>query len=179
MRGLADPEHVREQYGDASRLDARVAIYERFSESRESWAEWLLARLALAPGERVLDAGAGSGRLWRECGERVPRGVRVHAVCPGPIRTEWLTRDLTGRPSEQSARAKLSAGSDPEHVARAVEKCLTARASRTVAVPRWWGIARLGSNAAISRVLDVVVAPASSAIVRVARRYGERLGSSS
>lgn len=109
----------------------------------------------------------------------VPRGVRVHAVCPGPIRTEWLTRDLNGRPSEQSARTRLSAGSDPEHVARAVEKCLTARASRTVAVPRWWEITRLGSNAAVSRVLDVVVAPASSAIVRVARRYGKRLGSSS
>ena len=109
----------------------------------------------------------------------VPRGVRVHAVCPGPIRTEWLTRDLNGRPSEQSARTSLSAGSDPEHVARAIEKCLTARTSRTVAVPRWWEIARLGSFAPVSRVLDVVVAPASSAIVRVARRYGKRLGSSS
>ncbi|KJK46840.1 hypothetical protein UK23_22275 [Lentzea aerocolonigenes] len=108
----------------------------------------------------------------------VPRGVRVHAICPGPIRTEWLTRDLNGTPDEHSARTRLSAGSDPELVARAVEKCLTARASRTVAVPRWWEIARLGSFAPVSRVLDVVVAPASSAIVRMARRYGKRLGSS-
>ncbi|MGW4213503.1 SDR family NAD(P)-dependent oxidoreductase [Lentzea sp. NPDC004789] len=109
----------------------------------------------------------------------VPHGVRVHVVCPGPIRTEWLTRDLNGRPAEQSAPRQLSAGSDPEHVARAVEKCLTARISRTVAVPRWWEIARLGSLAPISRVLDAAIAPASTAIVRLARRYGERLGSSS
>jgi SAM-dependent methyltransferase len=75
--GLADPAHVREQYADASRLDARVAIYERFSESRESWPEWLLARLAIAPGERVLDAGAGSGRLWRVDSRPLPAGVRL------------------------------------------------------------------------------------------------------
>lgn len=109
----------------------------------------------------------------------VPRGVRVHVVCPGPIRTEWLARDLNGRPAEQSAPGQLSAGSDPEHVARAVEKCLTARTSRTVAVPRWWEIARLASFAPISRALDVAIAPASTAIVRLARRYGKRLGSPS
>ncbi|WP_218920514.1 SDR family NAD(P)-dependent oxidoreductase [Lentzea guizhouensis] len=109
----------------------------------------------------------------------VPRGVKVHAVCPGPIRTEWLSRDLNGRPTEQAAPHRLSAGSDPEHVARAVERCLTARTSRTVAAPRWWEIARLGSFAPVSRVLDVVVAPASTAIVRLARRYGRHLGSSS
>lgn len=107
----------------------------------------------------------------------VPRGVRVHVVCPGPIRTEWLTRDLNGRPAEQTAPRQLSAGSAPERVARAVEKCLTARTSRTVAVPRWWEIARLGSFAPVSRVLDVAIAPASTAIVRLARRYGKRLGS--
>lgn len=108
----------------------------------------------------------------------VPRGVRVHAVCPGPISTEWLTRDIDGRPSEREAPRRLSAGSDPERVARAVEKCLTARTSRTLAVPRWWAIARLGAFTPVSRVLDVVIAPASTAIVRLARRYGERLGSS-
>jgi NAD(P)-dependent dehydrogenase (short-subunit alcohol dehydrogenase family) len=109
----------------------------------------------------------------------VPRGVRVHVVCPGPIRTEWLTRDLDGRPTEQSAPHRLSAGSHPEHVARAVEKCLTARTSRTVAVPRWWEIARLGAFAPISRLLDVAIAPASTAIVRLVRRYGKRLGTPS
>jgi NAD(P)-dependent dehydrogenase (short-subunit alcohol dehydrogenase family) len=107
----------------------------------------------------------------------VPRGVKVHAVCPGPIRTEWLTRDVNGRPSERVAPRRLSAGSDPEHVARAVERCLTARASRTLAVPRWWTVARLGALAPVSRVLDVAVAPAATAIVRAARRYGRRLSS--
>lgn len=107
----------------------------------------------------------------------VPRGVKVHAVCPGPVRTEWLTRDLSGRPSERSAPHRLSAGADPERVARAVEKCLTARVSRTIAVPRWWGVARLGSVTPISRVLDVAIAPASTAIVRLAKRYGRRLSS--
>ncbi|MEU7479842.1 SDR family oxidoreductase [Lentzea sp. NPDC042327] len=105
----------------------------------------------------------------------VPRGVKVHAVCPGPIRTEWLSRDLNGRPSEQEAPNRLSAGSAPEAVARAVERCLTARTSRTMAAPRWWAVARLGALAPVSRVLDLVVAPASTTIVRAARRYGRHL----
>ncbi|GLY50405.1 hypothetical protein [Lentzea sp. NBRC 102530] len=60
-----------------------------------------------------------------------------------------------------------------------MKKCLTARVSRTVAVPRWWEVARLGSWAPVTRLLDVVVAPASTAIVRLARRYGRSLGSPS
>ncbi|GLY50404.1 SDR family oxidoreductase [Lentzea sp. NBRC 102530] len=34
----------------------------------------------------------------------VPRGVRVHVVCPGPIRTEWLSRELNGRRPSTSHR---------------------------------------------------------------------------
>ncbi len=68
---------MREQYGDASRLDARVAIYERFGSTAQSWQEWLLERMALAPGERVLDLGSGPGRLWRARRARAPDRLRL------------------------------------------------------------------------------------------------------
>jgi len=105
----------------------------------------------------------------------VPRGVRIHAVCPGPMRTEWLTRELRDRPSERSARWRLSAGASPRGVAREVERCLTARISRTVAVPRWWELARFASLSPVARVLDLLLAPASTAVVRYTRKYGRQL----
>jgi SAM-dependent methyltransferase len=69
---LSDAAHVAEQYRDGSRLDARARIYELYDTSPETWMSWLFARLALAPGERVLDLGCGTGNLWRENAARIP-----------------------------------------------------------------------------------------------------------
>ena len=74
---LADPAHVAEQYQDSTRFDARVRIYELFDVSPEPWIRWLFDRLALAPGERVLEIGCGTGNLWRENAARVPEGVAL------------------------------------------------------------------------------------------------------
>ena len=114
---------MREQYGDAGRLDARVAIYERFSTSRESWPEWLLARFALGPGERVLDAGAGSGRLWRESARSLPEGARVVLADLSPA--------MLG---EARARLAGSAASAPGLVAARIERLPLAEASFDVVV---------------------------------------------
>jgi len=69
---LSDAAHVAEQYRDASRFDARVRIYQLYDTSAQSWLTWLFERLALAPGERVLELGCGTGNLWRENAARVP-----------------------------------------------------------------------------------------------------------
>ena len=114
---------MREQYGDPSRLDARAALYERFSEGRESWQEWLFARLALVPGERVLDAGAGSGRLWLECAGRLPEGVHVVLADLSPA--------MLGEARERLARC---AGFGSRLVAARVERLPLAEASFDVAV---------------------------------------------
>jgi SAM-dependent methyltransferase len=70
MNRLDDPGHVRTQYGDTSRLDARVRIYELFSRRRPAFHPWVFERIAPAPGERVLDVGAGTGNLWRDDRDR-------------------------------------------------------------------------------------------------------------
>jgi SAM-dependent methyltransferase len=74
---LADPGHVAEQYQDSTRFDARVRIYDLYDVSPERWIRWLFDRLALAPGERVLEIGCGTGNLWRENAGRVPAGVTL------------------------------------------------------------------------------------------------------
>ncbi|MDH3686773.1 MAG: methyltransferase domain-containing protein [Myxococcales bacterium] len=82
--GLAHPGHVREQYQDASRLEARVVLYERFAREEEPWYRWLLGQLAPESGERILDVGAGSGGIWRENHEALPSGVRVALLDRSP-----------------------------------------------------------------------------------------------
>ncbi len=51
-----------------------AAAYHQVSTPQTTWGERVLARLALAGHERVLDAGCGSGRLTASLVERLPRG---------------------------------------------------------------------------------------------------------
>jgi NAD(P)-dependent dehydrogenase (short-subunit alcohol dehydrogenase family) len=110
--------------------------------------------------------------------EVTARGVRVHTVNPGPVRTEWLARGHGSPPvSDDDARGRLSPGVRPDRVADQIAGCLTARWSRTVAVPRWMGLARLGEVPPVDRLLDLVLSRQADRIRRVAARMvGERTG---
>lgn len=76
MSRLVDRAYVDEQYRDASRLDARVRLYQLYGTRPETWTEWLFEALELRPGERALEVGCGSGNLWRDNAGRVPPSLR-------------------------------------------------------------------------------------------------------
>jgi NAD(P)-dependent dehydrogenase (short-subunit alcohol dehydrogenase family) len=85
------------------------------------------------------------------------RGVRVHSVNPFFVSTEWLARGHGHAPvSDADALGRLSRGIAPERVAGRIAECLTAPRSRTVAVPRWAGLTRLGEVPPVDRLLDRV-----------------------
>lgn len=107
--------------------------------------------------------------------EVTARGVRVHSVNPWFVSTEWLVRGR-GRPpaSDADADGRLSRGIDPSRVAGAVAGCLDARRSRTVAVPRWAGLARLGAVPPVDRALDAVLSRQTGRIRDAAERAVER-----
>ncbi len=65
-------QHAREQYGDASNLDARIALHARFSRNAVAWFPWVFDRLTLPDGARVLELGCGPAKLWRENLTRIP-----------------------------------------------------------------------------------------------------------
>lgn len=103
--------------------------------------------------------------------EVTARGVRVHTVNPFFVRTEWLARGHGSPPvSDDDARGRLSRGIDPDRVAAQVVSCLDAPRSRTVAVPRWAGAARLGEVTPVNRVLDRVLSGQVSRIRAIATR---------
>lgn len=107
--------------------------------------------------------------------EVTARGVRVHTVNPGPVRTEWLARGHGAPPaSDGDARGRLSPGVRPDRVADQVAGCLTSSWSRTVTVPRWMGLARLGEVPPVDRVLDLVLSRQADRIRRIAARMVAR-----
>jgi NAD(P)-dependent dehydrogenase (short-subunit alcohol dehydrogenase family) len=90
--------------------------------------------------------------------EVTARGVRVHSVTPGPMSTEWLVRGRGAAPSSDAdAEGRLSPGMRPERVAEQMARSLTSYWSRTVAVPRWMGLARLGEVPPVDRILDMTL----------------------
>jgi NAD(P)-dependent dehydrogenase (short-subunit alcohol dehydrogenase family) len=106
--------------------------------------------------------------LRREVGAR---GVRVHTVNPFFVRTEWLARGHGRAPlSDADARGRFSRGIAPERVARQIASCLDAPRARTVAVPRWAGLARLGEVPPVNRALDRVLSTRAEGIRRLAAR---------
>lgn len=107
--------------------------------------------------------------------EVTARGVHVHTVNPFFVRTEWLARGHGSAPeSDADARGRLSRGMSPDRVADQIATCLTAGGSRTVAVPRWAGLARLGELPPIGRTLDRVISARTAGLRRLAARSVER-----
>jgi trans-aconitate 2-methyltransferase len=56
-----------------------AATYDRVADPQEAWAREVVARSAITAGERVLDAGCGTGRTTKLLLERTPDVVAVDA----------------------------------------------------------------------------------------------------
>ncbi|MDE2901922.1 MAG: class I SAM-dependent methyltransferase [Chloroflexota bacterium] len=74
---VTDRERLGEQYSDDARLALRQETHRRYSERPDNTPEWVLGLLAPAPGDLVLDAGAGNGAYHPALRSR---GVRIVAV---------------------------------------------------------------------------------------------------
>ncbi|HEU0132919.1 MAG TPA: SDR family NAD(P)-dependent oxidoreductase [Mycobacteriales bacterium] len=83
------------------------------------------------------------------------RGVRVHLVLPGPIKTEWLPRSKGFEPLPGAAENRFG-GFPPEWVAASIERCLTRPWPRVAAVPRVLGAGRLVHLTGVRQVADLV-----------------------
>ena len=110
--------------------------------------------------------------------EVTARGVRVHTVNPFFVETEWLARGHGHPPgSDEDAHGRLSRGISPDRVADRIGDLLRSPRSRTVTVPRWAGLARLGEAPPVGRLLDRVLSGKADRIRRVAAgAVSERAG---
>jgi ubiquinone/menaquinone biosynthesis C-methylase UbiE len=89
MTHASDPTYLHQQYGDASNLDARVALHQLYSTHPQSWHEWVYDQFDLPPHARILELGCGPGHLWRSNLERLPERWQIvlSDLSPGMVRT--------------------------------------------------------------------------------------------
>ena len=83
----SDPEYVTRQYRDASNLNARIALHERFSTNPYGLPRWILYHFEL-PGEAtILEVGCGPGRLWTENLDLLPArwDITLSDASPGMV----------------------------------------------------------------------------------------------
>jgi NAD(P)-dependent dehydrogenase (short-subunit alcohol dehydrogenase family) len=161
---------------------ARLAVPHLLAAARERGRADLVTVASVAAYSQVPPLTVYSATKAGEHGfvralrrEVTARGVRVHAVNPGFVATEWLVRGRGRAPaSDADARGRLAPGIAPERVAEAIARCLTGPRSRTVAVPRWWGMARLGGLPPIDRALDAVLSRQAPRIRRTVEAMVDR-----
>ena len=83
----SDPGYVRTQYHDASKLNARIALHNRFSTNAHGLHRWVFDHFDLPEEASILDVGCGPGRLWDENLDRLPKrwGITLTDASPGMI----------------------------------------------------------------------------------------------
>jgi len=98
------------------------------------------------------------------------RGVRVHSINPGPVRTEWLARSRGYEPAEGEPTSRFSPGIPAGWVAAAVERSLQRPWPRTASVPRVAGLGRLLAVQPLRSAVDLATGLSAGALGRAGRQ---------
>jgi ubiquinone/menaquinone biosynthesis C-methylase UbiE len=73
-----DPDFLaNEEYADASDLNVRIQIQNRFSTNPRRWFPWLFEKIRLPEASHLLELGCGPGNLWEENRHTLPGGWKI------------------------------------------------------------------------------------------------------
>ncbi|HVR39467.1 MAG TPA: class I SAM-dependent methyltransferase [Thermoanaerobaculia bacterium] len=72
-----DQRSLAVQYATSANLAARIELHRRCSTNAYGFQRWVFDQLGLASGRRVLEIGCGTGNLWRENADRLPRPMNL------------------------------------------------------------------------------------------------------
>jgi len=91
-----------QQYRNASNLNARLAIHQRFSTNKYGWVPFVHDALAELPADaRILELGCGPATLWTSALDRVPPGWRITLTdfSPGMLDEAKQALGASGNPA--------------------------------------------------------------------------------
>jgi ubiquinone/menaquinone biosynthesis C-methylase UbiE len=70
-------DYLLAQYPDASNLNARTQLHQRYSTHLHDWQEWVYDQLDLPLSLRILELGCGPGYLRQRNLARIPKGCKI------------------------------------------------------------------------------------------------------
>jgi ubiquinone/menaquinone biosynthesis C-methylase UbiE len=72
LREITDQQYLTDQYRNASNINARILLHQRFSTNKYGWHRWIFDQFKLLSHARLLELGCGPGDLWRANLPRIP-----------------------------------------------------------------------------------------------------------
>ena len=79
MSRYTDPDYLKQQYGDAANLSARIRLHQLFNTNPQELQHWAFDRMLkdAPPRCRILELGCGNGEFWRKNAGRIPTGWQI------------------------------------------------------------------------------------------------------
>ena len=90
-------EYLKKEYRDATNLNARIGLHERFSLNPYGWMRWIFDQLDLPPVCRILELGCGPVTLWLENMDRIPAGWDILLTDFSPGMLQQVQENLAGK----------------------------------------------------------------------------------
>jgi hypothetical protein len=75
--GLSDPNYVATQYRNASNLNLRITLYQRFTVNKEPRHRHAFEHMNPPPAVRILELDRGTAALWIENLGKIPEMQRT------------------------------------------------------------------------------------------------------
>jgi len=95
MSRLSDPKYLMsEQYKNASNIDARQQLHDRFSTNKYGWHPWVFDQFKLSAESRVLELGCGAANLWCRNAHRISDGCDITLTDLSPGMLQDAQRNL-------------------------------------------------------------------------------------
>ncbi len=73
----SDPTAVAKQYADATNLNRRASLHEKYSVNRQGFMPWIYAHYDFKPGDHILELGCGTGAIWKGRLDALPEGCSL------------------------------------------------------------------------------------------------------
>ncbi|MDE7095477.1 MAG: class I SAM-dependent methyltransferase [Anaeroplasmataceae bacterium] len=65
MNVINDKVVVQKQYENASNLNTRISIHDKYSVNKQGFGNWIVSYYQITEGMRILELGCGTGDMWK------------------------------------------------------------------------------------------------------------------
>ena len=112
MKGITDQHYLsKDQYRDASHVNRRFQLHDRFSTNTYGWHPWVFDQFKRPLQSRLLELGCGPGHLWAKNAGRIPRQWEITLSDFSPGMLQDARRNL-----QESSRNFRFVGIDAQRI---------------------------------------------------------------